>query len=91
MSNLDTHFASSDQHTKEWICHCVKVFMFRRNVHATARCMSSFNIVERINEDEIHESADMQIQCLEDAMRIRVNTCLGEQLKKKRAQEIWEK
>ena len=47
-------------------------------LHATARCMCSINIVVRIYEDEIHkrinyvlhERADMQMECSEDAIRI---------------------
>ena len=61
---LEGHSVSSDQHMK-------KLMSLRGDdamLHATTRCMSSLNIVERIYEDEIHkrikyvlhERADMQ-------------------------------
>ena len=62
-------------------------------LHATTRCMSSSNIVERIYEDEIHkriyyllhERTDMQMECSVDAIRIEwihveINVFLCKQL-----------
>ena len=47
--------------------------------------MSPFNIVERIYEEEIHERAEMQVKCSEDAIRIELlhvenNRCFDKQL-----------
>ena len=61
--------------------------------------MLPFSIVERIDEEEIHERADIQMECSEVAIRNeriqftnswRIKIAL-ESYFEKRAQEIWER
>ena len=75
---LERHSVSSDQHVEELMPLREGLHVMNTMIHATARCMSSFSIVERIYEDEIHKrtsyvlhvTADMQMKCSEDAIRI---------------------
>ena len=39
-------------------------------LHVTARCMSTFIIVERVCQDEIMKMADVQMEYSEDEIRI---------------------
>ena len=59
IQNLERHFVSSDQHMKElttaWRSSCDDAML-----HATARCMSSFSIMERIYEDAIHKKYQLR-------------------------------